>query len=105
MVDSITQKFIDKIRDIKEKIDAIYLFGSRARGDEKPDSDYDLLLVVKDDFTLTDKSKLYDVVIDILLEMSRLISLKIFKKKEFERLYQMKTPFTQNVLKEGIKLG
>jgi len=27
----------------------IYLFGSRARGDAGPDSDYDLLLVVPDD--------------------------------------------------------
>ena len=27
----------------------IYLFGSKARGDEGPDSDYDLLLVVSDD--------------------------------------------------------
>jgi hypothetical protein len=28
---------------------AIYLFGSKARGDAGPDSDYDLLLVVPDD--------------------------------------------------------
>ncbi|MGH2709535.1 MAG: nucleotidyltransferase domain-containing protein, partial [Actinomycetota bacterium] len=27
----------------------IYLFGSKARGDEGPDSDYDLLVVVPDD--------------------------------------------------------
>lgn len=27
----------------------IYLFGSKARGDEGPDSDYDLLIVVSDD--------------------------------------------------------
>ncbi len=27
----------------------MYLFGSRARGDAEPDSDYDLLLVVPDD--------------------------------------------------------
>lgn len=28
--------------------DSIYLFGSKARGDESPDSDYDLLVVVSD---------------------------------------------------------
>jgi predicted nucleotidyltransferase len=27
----------------------IYLFGSKARGDEGPDSDYDLVLIVPDD--------------------------------------------------------
>jgi predicted nucleotidyltransferase len=31
------------------KPERIYLFGSKARGDEGPDSDYDLLLVVNDD--------------------------------------------------------
>ena len=29
--------------------ESIYLFGSKARGDEGPDSDYDLLVVVSDD--------------------------------------------------------
>ena len=29
--------------------EAVYLFGSRARGDAAPDSDYDLLVVVPDD--------------------------------------------------------
>ena len=29
--------------------EAVYLFGSQARGDAGPDSDYDLLLVVPDD--------------------------------------------------------
>ena len=40
------------IRQIVAKVDpiAIYLFGSRARGDAREDSDYDLLIVVPDDF-------------------------------------------------------
>jgi uncharacterized protein len=40
------------VRQIVEKVDpvAIYLFGSRARGDARADSDYDLLIVVPDDF-------------------------------------------------------
>ena len=40
------------VRQIVEKVDplAIYLFGSRARGDGDADSDYDLLIVVPDDF-------------------------------------------------------
>jgi uncharacterized protein len=39
------------VRRIAERIDplAIYLFGSRARGDADADSDYDLLVVVSDD--------------------------------------------------------
>ena len=40
------------VRQIVERVDpvAIYLFGSRARGDADQDSDYDLMIVVPDHF-------------------------------------------------------
>ena len=40
------------VRQIVERVDpvAIYLFGSRARGDVREDSDYDLMIIVPDDF-------------------------------------------------------
>jgi predicted nucleotidyltransferase len=40
------------VKQIVAKVDpvAIYLFGSRARGDADHDSDYDLMIVVPDDF-------------------------------------------------------
>jgi len=40
------------VRQIVERVDpvAIYLFGSRARGDADAESDYDLMIVVPDDF-------------------------------------------------------
>ena len=44
-------QLIELVRLLSEAYhpDKIYLFGSRARGDERPDSDFDLLLVVPDD--------------------------------------------------------
>lgn len=103
--DLVIRKFIKGIKGVQEKIKAIYLFGSRARGDERPDSDYDLLLVVRENFSLSDKDRFYDSVMDTLLETGRLVSLKIRKEKEFQRLCKLRTPFMQNVLKEGIKIG
>ena len=105
MADTILSQFISRTKDLQKKIQAAYLFGSRARATERPDSDYDLLLVVTQDFSLSDKDKLYDGVMDILLETGRLISLKIFKEREFQRLRELETPFIQNVLREGIKIG
>ncbi|MBC7319529.1 nucleotidyltransferase domain-containing protein [bacterium] len=65
--------------------DASFLFGSRARDDWRPDSDYDILIVLENrEDEIIDK--LYDVVIDILLSTGKLISLKIFPLKEIERL-------------------
>lgn len=86
------------------KVKDIYLFGSRCRDDWRPDSDYDILIVLeqKDRGFI---SKLYDIVIDILLDTDRLISLKIFTEKEFNRLKSIPTPFMEKVMKEGIRLG
>ncbi|MBM4402683.1 MAG: nucleotidyltransferase domain-containing protein [Candidatus Cloacimonetes bacterium] len=44
-LDEFTQKLTSKYAD---RIDRIVLYGSRARGDARPDSDIDLLIVVKD---------------------------------------------------------
>lgn len=40
----------ESVRRLREALpaDAIYLFGSRARGDASPDSDFDFLVVVND---------------------------------------------------------
>ena len=41
---------IDEIR-IRLNPDSIWLFGSRARGDNRPDSDWDILVALPDDAT------------------------------------------------------
>ena len=105
MEDPIIQQFLSGSRFLGSKLKSLYLFGSRARGTERPDSDYDLLLVVSKDFRHADKDRLYDIVMDVLLESGRLISLKIFKQETFKRLCDMGTPFTSAVLAEGIKIG
>ncbi len=89
----------------REKIKKIYLFGSRARGTHRPDSDYDLLLVVEEGFSIADREQLYDSVMDVLLETGRLISLKIFKESLFKKLTAIPTPFMGHVLNEGVLLG
>ena len=105
MTDPIIQRFLKKAGSIKQKIQAVYLFGSRARGTERPDSDHDLLLVVREDFSLSEKDALYDQVIDILLDTGRLVSLKIFKQTNFQRLRDLNTPFVSRVLAEGVQVG
>ena len=46
------------VKQIVAKVDpvAIYLFGSRARGDADADSDYDLLIVVPDEFPVSKRN-------------------------------------------------
>ena len=47
--DPILQRFRDAIADAYgDRIERIVLFGSRARGDARPDSDYDIAIFLKD---------------------------------------------------------
>ena len=107
MEDPIVHQFLECCKSMVGKgvIKTIYLFGSRAKGTARPDSDYDFLVVVSDAFSLHDKDALYDQVIDILLESGRLVSLKLFREGVFRRLCDMRTPFTSHVLKEGVRVG
>lgn len=102
--DPLVERFLEAISPFHDRIQAIYLFGSRSRGDFRPDSDYDLLIVVQER-TRDLLNALYDAVLDILLETGRLVSLKIMKKDEFTRCASLPTPFVQNVLREGIQIG
>lgn len=103
-MDAVLTTFLQKSRLWRKELKKIILFGSRARGDERPESDYDLLILVDaKDRKLIDQ--LYDVVVYILLQYSRLISLKIFTLQEWNRLLSLKTPFSQAVIKEGKIIG
>lgn len=82
--DVVLADFLDRIEPVRPMIDRLVLFGSRARGDHRPDSDYDLLVVARRDPALLDV--LYDAVMDVLLTYGRLVSLKVFDPREFERL-------------------
>ena len=46
--DASLKKLLDRLVDAYRP-EAVYLFGSRATGSPRPDSDYDLLVVVPDD--------------------------------------------------------
>lgn len=103
--DPVLGRFLKSIGALRRKIREIYLFGSRARGEERQDSDYDLLVIMSDDFTLSDKDFLYDRLTEVLLETGAVISLKIFEAGEFKKLVELGTPFIQNVLQERVRVG
>lgn len=105
MDDPIIRRFLERSQPLSRAIQAVYVFGSRAKGTHRPDSDYDVLLVVDDAFSLQDRDALYDIVLDILLDTGRLVSLKIFKQQAFRRLRELGTPFMRHVLTEGVKVG
>ena len=89
----------------KKKIVSISLFGSRARGDARKDSDYDLLVLVRPNFSRKDTDRLYHAVMNVLISTGNVLSLKIFTMREYTRLLRMKTPFIQNISREAVAIG
>lgn len=85
-----------------ERLCDIYLYGSYARGDYHPDSDVDVLIVLKGEVKPTREiDRISDRVADICLEHNVLIA--TFPVSE-AWLKQRKSPLFENVRKEGVPL-
>lgn len=101
------------IKSIKERLTPFIegaqyiLYGSRARGDYRDDSDVDLIILLPDEYTgkkfveIQEKitEKLYQLELEWQMKVE--ISPVMLTKKMFHSIV---TPFTKNVTQEGIAL-
>ena len=99
-------QIISLIRDTiraTEPTAQIILYGSRARGDAREDSDWDVLAIVdKPRLSLKDRSNIQYPVWDKGLELGQEINVFPYTRQQWEQ-----TPlslFKYNVMKEGITL-
>ncbi len=102
--DPILKRFTASLDTHQPHIRKIVLFGSRARGDECPWSDYDLLILV-DERNQSLVDRIYDSVVEIQADTGCDLSLKIMSEAEWDRRQQAKSSLVANVLREGIVLG
>ena len=101
---SILKQFKTHIKQtLGSRLVELKLFGSKASGDDQPDSDIDVLVIVTtDDWHLRDK--IYDVATDILLQMDICISPKIISKSRFTQLCKEGTSFIHNISKDALTI-
>lgn len=98
----IVRRIADTLHRIAPNAQAI-LYGSEARGDARPDSDIDVLILLDNNENLTVERELeitrhlYEVEVDTGVIISPMVMLR-------QMWESVTTPFTVNVMKEGIIL-
>ncbi len=82
----------------------VFLYGSRARGDNRKNSDWDLLILVGEDrVTNSVEDRFRDSLYDIEIETGQIISILIYPKDYWKNNLKY-SPLYENVSVEGIRL-
>lgn len=101
-----TENIIHLIRNTINLVDPkaeVILYGSRARGDERIDSDWDILVLTDYPVDIKKERMFRDRIYDLELETGEPISIFVYSKNEWSSKQRI-TPFYQNVILEGIKI-
>jgi predicted nucleotidyltransferase len=81
-----------------DRLERLVLFGSRARGDHRPDSDYDIAVFIKNPSDLWDElGTLSEITTAILIDTDAVISAKPF----YAGSYRERTAFMHELRKDG----
>ena len=94
------------IRDYVNKVDPtaeVILYGSRARGEEKKDSDWDILILTNYAATLSTERMFRDKLYDLELKTGEVFSVFVYSRNDWQTKQKI-TPFYQNVSREGVPL-
>jgi predicted nucleotidyltransferase len=96
----------DEIRKLKRQIlpdQRVLLYGSQARGDEREDSDWDILILLdKDKRDFQDQNNYAYPFTELGLDYDVFISARVFTKKDWER--QKPSLFYKNVEQDAIEI-
>ena len=90
------------IQEYPGQIVSVIVYGSKARGDHQPESDIDVLVIVKND-----DWKFFNVIRKIGYELDEKIdyklSIQVMTQQKFEYLQENGFQFIQNVLRDAVK--
>ena len=89
---------------VGDNLSRIILFGSRARGDNNPDSDYDLMVVVKEEIEREKKQKFSCSIRKTTAKYLIPMDILIRSEEELRKFSNVVGTVIYNVAREGIML-
>lgn len=98
--------FLSRIKAEVQRVDkdaTVILFGSRARGDHKEDSDWDILVLTSRAADSTLENKISDSVYSVELEFLQPVSTIVIERKQWEEKHRI-TDFYSIIASEGLTL-
>jgi predicted nucleotidyltransferase len=95
-----------KIRDSISLIDStaqVIVFGSRARGDARRESDWDILILIDNPVSTEIEKSFRNNLFDLEIETGEVFSIFVYQIKEWDTRHKV-TPLYRNIKKEGVRL-
>ena len=99
------KKILNQIKHLISRefqIHQLYFYGSRVRGKAKMTSDYDVLIITKDNLSWWQKRRISDLTLEVDLEFDIMTDIRIYTKNDIENSILGQTPLMQNVFNEGL---
>ena len=104
------EKLAQILRDLRaglalllgNRLEAVYLYGSQARGDARPDSDIDVLIILRGEFDYFQTlDQISDLAWKLSLENDVVIAQVLVSKEKFSK---SDSPFLMNVHREAVPI-
>ncbi|MFQ5614537.1 MAG: nucleotidyltransferase domain-containing protein [Anaerolineae bacterium] len=97
-------EFVERVRQrFDGQLLSALLFGSRARGEAKPDSDMDVLLVMSRADPEVRKEIRY-LAVELWLEHDIYLSTRVWSQAHWRKLEELQTLLYRNIRQDGINL-
>ena len=97
------QRIKNNVHEIDPQAE-VWLYGSRARGTAREDSDWDILVLSpKNTLSTSEESRFMDHMCDLIVETGEVVQLFAYGKEDWHRHHRI-TPFYQSVQQDAIRL-
>ena len=97
-------EYVARIRgSFPDRVLAVILFGSKARGDDDAESDIDLLVLVdieNNEF----RSELWRIASDVSLEYNVVLSVRVFGQVRWAETRRIRLPLYRAIVADGVPL-